>query len=676
VAAITYWVDPVGGNDGNDGKSYANRIQTMTQLKTDLDLESDGNDFTINCLNTGDYVCATSSNSVYVNGKNTSTFVFRGVSDSSATPGFATVKPGDAANSWFFYLRGATSAIWEYFDVDGTTSVSVTSSCHFASFGNNTNGMRVQYCKFRGGVASTQTKSNVNVYPVENVPGTGTGITDWWQIKYCYFENSSASALIPSNTLSDTTKIHDNVIIVDFEVSSSWKVWGVIGGAAGWSFSFYNNTCYLNYGTTVTTSSVSCTEFSDNLNCDFYNNVFFYESQHNGTVSALVAGAGGSPTSSFTPITAIGYNVFLDSAASHASYVSPAYSGANPWDPDITGPPLLYTGDVFVEDAVEASYFNDSSSTYDWTPTDSALVLTVPYDLRLLQESSSGLAGSTPGALPPASTTYTVTCTARKNYFKEDQPVGFDITVTNTGTDADSVVLTTNPMPADLNYISAKASQGSFSYHTVNKIGSWAIGTLTSGQTVTLQVGYIAPFGVEDVQTMTATWTSASIGASGSSVLVATATATPLSSTGGGGGGDGGDPADNPATVPFIDTMPLQGDIHQMDINLRLSTTRNREREQYVRSDIEGQRWAEARVLRVNVATNTATAINMGGIEQGHYLLVESDEPVLVSVNGTATADYMPQAKAVVLIDTEIEELAVKNASTSTSANVLIAVVD
>jgi hypothetical protein len=127
---------------------------------------------------------------------------------------------------------------------------------------------------------------------------------------------------------------------------------------------------------------------------------------------------------------------------------------------------------------------------------------------------------------------------------------------------------------------------------------------------------------------------------------------------------------------PFLDTLPLQGDIHEMDINLRLATSRNREREQYVRSDVEGKRWAEARVMRVNVATNTAVSINLGGIEQGHYLLVESDSPVLVSVNGTAVGDYIPQAKVVVLIDTKLEQLAVKNASTTAEANVLIAVVD
>ena len=680
MAAITYWVDPLNGNDANDGKSYANRIQTMTQLSTDLQAETDNNDFTVNCLNTADYTTDTTYSNVDVFGKNNSTFHFRGVSDSSATPGWVTVKPAGTGNNYFFYVRGHTSCLWEYFDFDGTADVGSASKFYCIGTGSYSNGLRVQYCQFRGGVASTESKSDVDVQAVRNVTGSTTGITDSFHIRYCYFENNG-NTFLNSGTITNTTKVYDNVIIWNVTDTINYIAWNIIGGAAGWSFSFYDNTIYLRWNNTSTTLTglIRCTEFSDNLNWDFYNNILFGETQYTSpSATAFVTGSGGSPTSSFTAITAIGYNLYLLSEDTDPGFVftEGAYNGALPWDPDVTGPPDLYTGDIYNDSADGDAYFLDRASTYTWTPTDSSLDIDIAMDLRLIAETTSGLAGSTMGALPPAVTTYTVTCEVRKTYFKEGKPVSFDITVSNVGTEADDVVLTTSPMPADLNYISANAGQGVFTYNSVSKVGSWAVGTLAGGATATLTVGYIAPFGVEDDQVMTATWDSGSIGASDGSTLTATATAIPLSSTGGGGGGDGGDPGDNPATVPFIDTLPLQGDIHDMDINLRIATFRNREREQYVRSDVEGTRWAEARILRANIATNTATSINLGGIEQGHYLLVESDEPVMVSVNGTAVADYMPQAKAVVLIDTEIEELAVKNSSTTTAANVLIAVVD
>ena len=678
MAAITYWVDPNAGNDVNDGKSYANRIKTIVQLVTNMEADGNGNDFTINCLNTADYVATGNRNDVQCNGLTTSTFVFRGVSDSSATPAFATVIPGGASTRYFIYFSGSLTCTFEYFDCDGTADELSNCSLLFMSYGPNTNGVDVRYCKFRGGDVIAGTKSNVTVYPVSYV--SASGITDFWDVHHCVFENSTTLNVWATSTITQDTRIFDNVFIFNTSGTSTIVLWNIVGGAAGWDFSFYGNTCYVNFNDTTTLSGlIRNTEFSDAIDIDFYNNVFYYDTDRLGVSTGVVTGSAVS-TGSLVPITAIGYNLFLKSDNIDGFGIDPYYTDP-PWDPDISGTPLtatpdLYTGDVYDITAAEAEIFNAPTTAYDWTPDGSSVAIEIPKDLRLLQHQDIGLADSTPGALPPATTTYTVTCVARRNYFNPGDAVTFDITITNTGVEAQSIVLLTDPMPADLNYITGNESQGTFTYNEVGKTGSWAVGTLASGATATLQVGYIAPFGVEDVQTMTATWSSGSLGASGSSVLTATDTATPLSSTGGGGAGDGGDPGDNPATVPFIDTLPLDGDIHKMDINLRIATARNREREQYVRYDVEGKRWAEARIMRVNVATNTAVEINLGGIEQGHYLLVESDSPVLVSVNGTAVADYIPQAKAVVLIDTKIEQLAVKNTSTSTSANVLIAVVD
>jgi hypothetical protein len=678
VAAITYWVDPDAGSDIADGKSYANRIKTIDQLTDNMQADGNGNDFTINCLNTADYVATATRGNVQCNGLTTSTFVFRGVSDSSATPALATVKPGGNGTRYFIYFSGSLTCAFEYFDCDCTADESGTGSLYFVSYGPNTNGVDVRYCKFRGGDVALGTKSNVTVYPVGYV--SSSGITDFWDVHHCVFENSTSLNVWATSTITRDTRVFDNVFIFNVSGTSAAVLWNSAGGAAGWNFSFYGNTCYVNFTDDTTLAGlIRNTEFSDALDMDFYNNVFYYDTDRNGVSSGIITGASGS-TGSFVPITAIGYNMFYKSDNIAAFGIDP-YDEDGPWDPDIPGTPLsatpmLYTGDVYEYSAVEAETFSAPTATYDWTPDGSSIALEIPKDLRLLRDADSGLAGSVPGALPPAATTYTVGVTVGRGYFHDGETVSFVVTISNAGVNSEDIILLTNPMPADLNYIVGNESQGTFTYNDVTKTGSWVVGTLASGASATLEVGYIAPIGVEDDQILTATFDSGSLGATGESVLTDTATAAPLTSSPGGGIGDGGDPNENPAMRPFLDTLPLQGDIHEMDINLRLATSRNREREQYVRSDVEGKRWAEARVMRVNVATNTAVSINLGGIEQGHYLLVESDSPVLVSVNGTAVGDYIPQAKVVVLIDTKLEQLAVKNASTTAEANVLIAVVD
>ena len=127
--------------------------------------------------------------------------------------------------------------------------------------------------------------------------------------------------------------------------------------------------------------------------------------------------------------------------------------------------------------------------------------------------------------------------------------------------------------------------------------------------------------------------------------------------------------------APFIDSAPVTEPEFTVAYNVRLRTERNRQEEQYLRSDVEASLYDESRVMRITLATNTSTTINMSGVSRGQHLFVESDVAVRVSASN-ATNTYFPAAKVTVLQDGIFEVLQVNNPSTTASANVLIAVVD
>jgi hypothetical protein len=133
------------------------------------------------------------------------------------------------------------------------------------------------------------------------------------------------------------------------------------------------------------------------------------------------------------------------------------------------------------------------------------------------------------------------------------------------------------------------------------------------------------------------------------------------------------DNPDAPARVPFIDTLPTEEPQLFLDTNIRLRTKRNRQQENLLRDDNENVQFYEYRSASVNLATNTSFTLNLGGLDQGSYLMYESDQPIQAAFNG---GTFLPKAEHMAITKGAITSLKLKNPSTSESAKAYVVVVD
>jgi hypothetical protein len=88
--------------------------------------------------------------------------------------------------------------------------------------------------------------------------------------------------------------------------------------------------------------------------------------------------------------------------------------------------------------------------------------------------------------------------------------------------------------------------------------------------------------------------------------------------------------------------------------------------------------FTEATQDRLVLATNMTSmqTIDLGGVTTGEYMLLETDNPILVAVNGTATARKVTVGKAFMVSGSAITGLHVQNESTSVEATVNVVVTD
>lgn len=135
----------------------------------------------------------------------------------------------------------------------------------------------------------------------------------------------------------------------------------------------------------------------------------------------------------------------------------------------------------------------------------------------------------------------------------------------------------------------------------------------------------------------------------------------------------GGDP-DDPASTPYLDVIPFYAPVLELDLNLRMSTERNRKQQYYVRSDVEDAGFREYASRRISVAASTTDEI-ISGVETAEYIFMEADEAVQLNAGKVADV-FLPAAKVVVMKGGEYQVIKVKNGSATTAANTIITEVD
>jgi hypothetical protein len=135
-------------------------------------------------------------------------------------------------------------------------------------------------------------------------------------------------------------------------------------------------------------------------------------------------------------------------------------------------------------------------------------------------------------------------------------------------------------------------------------------------------------------------------------------------------------PGDGDATVPpaLLDTAPFFAPDLRADMLLRLQARRNRLVHVHLDGRVQADRWIESTHRVIELATNTERLVRLGGIETARLLMIETTEPIEVSVNTTAA--YWPVTAIAGIINTAVTSLHLRNNSTTTTASVLLLAVD
>jgi hypothetical protein len=130
---------------------------------------------------------------------------------------------------------------------------------------------------------------------------------------------------------------------------------------------------------------------------------------------------------------------------------------------------------------------------------------------------------------------------------------------------------------------------------------------------------------------------------------------------------------DDPASIPYVDTEPFRAVTRRFEANATLETTRNRAREQYLRANIDDEKWREWTGRRFTLGSGKSLRLR-GGIETVESVFLDSDVAVRLNAN-TVEDVYLPAAKQVVALGGNYTIRKVKNEGADT-ATILLAMVD
>ena len=672
----THWVDITDGSDANGGTSYIDAKQTLPAIEVLLEADSD-TAVQVNMVNSGTYNLTANITETYVStGLTSQTFTFKGV-DSAGDPALVTIESLGVGSSQRFFQFWRGNVVYENLFVDYTPSSGLTATqlFHDLAGSGDLGDLTFNYCHFRayayGSVGTAQ--------PTNQIWDSTAGRQGEKNFNYCVFENMLQGVSAPMTVNQQNTSVSiDHCVILDsysaHDQHSALLNMGV-GAPTNDSLVFTNNTIAGQWdpatGTIKELVQLSYTSAGAMDECSIHDNVILLDNIGGSNDATVTRGLFDGHDSGSPAITAtvenIGYNVIYGGADfpwvdfTNGIYYEGIFEGLAA-DPVATDSTSFGTAD-------EDTLFNDMATTFAWPVNSDQITLTVPADARLIAELDSGTGGALPGALPAAVTDYTVTATTDRTGYKTSTgaflSAGFGtITVSNLGSNATGVLVDVVIPSTGLTTVAVTPSQGTYA------AGVWTIGALNSGSSVTLVWSFtVDTDAAAGDRTLSATFNDGNPGAGidttdDTDSAVFAIRVPPASS---------GDPG-SPATQPFLDVVPVNADVWEMDLNVAMQTKRNRLRRHYLRSDVEGQYLREFSVRRVNVATNTSTQITLGGIEAAEFLILESD--IQVDVSAGNTTGLWIAGKLFLISGADFEQLHVRNQSTSATAVVHYGVID
>ena len=667
-----YWIDPVGGNDGNGGTDPD--TDAVKTVPVGLALLASKGDI-LNLLNTGDHTWPVAGETIFNSGTGTSWsdpgFIIRGRTAADAAA-MATIASTGGVNVRRI-IHGRAGCGWNIieniiFDASATAADASDHSIYRARDAGQ-GPVQFRYCAVIGGASGTLSGGDRTIYEVD----TAAPSPEQFYIHHCYMQNCKVWVGVGYTGANIITTMHNVCAIVDVDGRSGrlWAQGALTADRASAVNQFYNNTFYEEVSSAATAIpghyDFQPATTKDAGQVDIYSNFHFIESDK---VAAPIGGStytGAVGSTDVDHTGTIGYNVFVHGPSIIAGDLATAGTYQLPWDPDdddaAVDDPDIYATDTRVFETAPATVFYDPTSAYQWVmPND--LEITILKDLRPILYKTAGLLSVTPGALPAGETDYTVSIIADTLAPEVEDTVNFTITISNSGINATDVE-TTITIPSGLTYISNTPSAGTYAS------GVWTLPSLPDGASETLLVVTQVDTGEEgSTLTFTAEQTDGNPDTDSDSTDNTDSVVLTVFMEDPGSFND-------PSNIPYLDQYPLRAEIWKMSLNSALRTTRNRNRRHYMRKDRELRFMRELSVRRLEVAPSTTTELSLGGIEYGRYLIMESTEQVELSVSTGNTADNWTAPATFVLIgDSDFETVAVRNPSATATATVTIGVTD
>lgn len=658
-----YYVDSTRTDDTGDGSLSAPK-KTFAAALALCTVKGD----TLGVINTADCVwtAGTVGTSLPAGTKGTS-FVDYGTlvygCNSSGNPAKATISPGVAGscslirigvNTGYLIIRDITFNSLAFTSDTGSHVVCQ----HHDSGAPDPGPVRFEACAWLGAGTGVQ-PAGARVAVTITAGPVGLGLP-FAELEGCYFQNCDGQTVAGGSAGRDVT-FDKCLFYCDWTTASAHEniTWSAFESASA-IMRVKNCTFYTSVGAQAINNCIDypASNGTNVGDVSVYNNLWFIETTSGSTNAIFMQGVGGA--ASVTNAGIINYNGFIGGPNFTAAG---EFSVSGPYNEVWGTSGVFKANDQQLYGQTESTVFGNPSSTYQWDPMGTGRYITILKDLRPKVFLTASSTGGVLGALPSVQSDIAVALSASRTSPETGESVIFTMTVTNGAAQADSIICTL-PVATGLTYSSAVVSQGSYNSGT----GQWAIGTLLAAgsATLTLTITVNAGQGGNSIVS-TATYVSSNITDTNGANDVAQVTLTVMEDSVPGGGGDG----DN----PYLDVLPIFADYLTLDANCRLQTRVNRERETYVRFDKRRSRFREFSDKRIVVAPSTTLTINMGGIQRGKYIVVESDFAVRVSLS-TSGDKYLPAATVVFVAMSDFEILKVQNQSSTTAATVQIGVVD
>lgn len=412
MAAITYWVDPVSGTTGATGLAFSAAVQTIDNVIARIVSAGNGNDFTVNLVNTGDHI-QTNQNRQQIDNFTTATFLIRGT-DENGSPAVATIKPENTGTTTSsksaFFIRENAGVTFEHIRWDARSVSAGTGNISFLTIRDSepSDLVTLRYMEFLGAELNEAPAGQRNIVVDDTTSDSNKGSH---VVEYSYMQNLQQ----PFATNVAKTVVHDCVIVQDGLTVP--MIVSQLSTAASSTAEFYNNTVYAVDNNISSLSSISNGVFRVTAQVTYeklflYNNLVFFNVREDTTIESSDFTTSGVFTS-IQPSTAtvtsadVRFNIVvfgqklsqIDTGSTFSQYY-----GDDFWD-------APYSGDSITRNRTTDSVFVDVDTSYQWTPAGSPIALTINRDLRPIDFTASGVDGGIPGALEAGDLTGIITVT-------------------------------------------------------------------------------------------------------------------------------------------------------------------------------------------------------------------------------------------------------------------------